>query len=288
VSIYEKDMLGHSKHEAAIMRIREFCTGKRVLCAFSGGKDSQACYHLLQESGVQFHAEYSITRFEPPELLRFIRQQYPDVTFRRAYKMSLHDEIAYRGLPSMWARWCCESKHVKTDGYDIAVIGVRWEESAKRRSTWRMFGYKQDKTAYLCPICDWTVEDVWEYLGTRPHCSLYDEGFARIGCVCCPLAPHKMKTDAERWPKTAAMLRKAGDAFVARMRAQGFRTKRTDCASWSKCGNPEAEYWRRWITTGQTAVPIEEYRRQVDDAPCLFEGSGFSEKDEAQEAESER
>ena len=33
------------------------------------------------------------------------------------------------------------------------------------------------------------------------YCKLYDEGFNRIGCVCCPLASKKYKErDFEKWP----------------------------------------------------------------------------------------
>lgn len=280
MSVYEKDMFGQSKHGMAIKRVTEFCSGKRVLCAFSGGKDSQACYHLLEEAGISFHAEYSITRFEPPELMAFIRARYPNVTFRRAYKKSLTEEIAYTGLPNMWARWCCAAKHQKTDGYDIAVIGIRWEESSRRRSTWRMFGFKPDKTAYLCPICDWTEQDVWEYLGDRPHCSLYDEGFSRIGCVCCPLSPSTIAANADRWPKTARMLKRAAYLFVDRMREQGYKTKRlTDCADWAKSADPHGEYWNRWLKTGQTQKGVEAFKNGVNEEHCVFQGSGFSEYD---------
>ena len=209
MSIHDKYLDGRDKVDVSIARLRMNCTGKRVLCAFSGGKDSQCCYHLLKDAGIQFTAQYSITRFEPPELVSFIRANYPDVSFRRAYKMSLMEEIAYRGLPNRWARWCCNAKHKKTDGFDIAVIGVRGEESARRMKSWRTFGRKQDGSYYCCPIFDWTEADVWEYLNERaiPHCCLYDEGFKRIGCVCCPLAPNNMRRDAARWPKTAAVLR---------------------------------------------------------------------------------
>ena len=281
--VFEKDLFGKSRHGLAIDRLREFCSGKKVLCAFSGGKDSQTCYHLLKEAGVEFHAEYSVTRFEPPELIKFIKEFYPDVTFRRAYKKSLIEEIAYCGLPNMFARWCCAAKHVKTDGYDIAIIGVRWAESSKRRGTWRMFGFKRDKTAYLCPIVEWSDADVWEYLCNRPHCRLYDEGFARIGCVCCPLSVKKMHSDSVRWPRTAAMLRKGGDAYIDRMRAKNFVTKRgKPCSDWRLYANPEQEYWNRWITTGKTcraigSIPVD------DNQICLFEGSGFSELDEGDE-----
>ncbi len=281
MSIHNNDLFGKNKYDTTIERIKTYCSGKRVLCAFSGGKDSQACYHLLKDAGVNFHAEYSITRFEPPELLSFVRANYPDVTFRRAYKKSLTDEIVYRGLPNMWARWCCAAKHQKTEGYDIAVIGIRWEESSRRRSTWRMFGFKPDKTAYLCPICDWTEQDVWEYLGDRPHCSLYDEGFSRIGCVCCPLSPSTIAANADRWPKTARMLKRAAYQFVDKMRERGYKTQRTDCADWAKSDDPHGEYWNRWLKTGQTQKGVEAFKNtgEQEEGLCLFEGTGFSERD---------
>jgi phosphoadenosine phosphosulfate reductase len=282
VSIYDPDLTGRTKHDLAIARIRNFCTGKKTLVAFSGGKDSQCCYHLCEEAGVPFAAQYSITRFEPPELLRFVRENYPGATFRRAYRKTLRAEIIESGLPNRWARWCCEAKHVKTEGFDITVVGVRAEESARRAKNWREFGYKPDRTAYVCPIIGWTTEDVWEYLALRgvPHCSLYDEGWTRIGCVCCPLSsPAKMQRDAARWPKTAAMLKDAARGFVERMRSRGFVTARgKPCADWCKSADPAEEFWRRWILSGQTQKPIDAAPKD-DDAPCLFAGTGFSESD---------
>jgi phosphoadenosine phosphosulfate reductase len=56
----------------------------------------------------------------------------------------------------------------------------------------------------LNPIIDWSHEEVWEYLNSReiPHCSLYDEGWARLGCISCPLSGEKgMMRDFARWPK---------------------------------------------------------------------------------------
>ena len=137
MSIYDPDLAGRTKHGIAIARIRNFCAGRKTLVAFSGGKDSQCCYHLCEEAGIPFSAQYSITRFEPPQLMHFIREHYPDVTFRRAYRHSLVEDIERSGLPSRWARWCCNAKHKATPGFDIAVIGVRAEESSRRAANWR-------------------------------------------------------------------------------------------------------------------------------------------------------
>ena len=261
--------------ETAVERIRYFCQGKKTLVAFSGGKDSQCCYHLCEAAGVGFDAQYSVTRFEPPELIGFIRANYPAVKFRRAYKRSRVEEIGDRGLPNRWFRWCCDAKHKKTDGFDIAVIGVRAAESARRAANWRIFGQKRDRSFYVCPIFDWTDEDGGEYLNSLgvPHCKLYDEGFTRIGCVCCPLAPTKMRRDAARWPKTANMLYLGHCKNWEKAVATGGQTTRGKPYRMLEWGTPRAAF-EHWLDTGMTING-----EKVPDEPCLFAGSGFSESD---------
>lgn len=277
MSVYDKDLLtGKDKVETAMSRIRQYCAGKRTLVAFSGGKDSQCCYHLCKMAGIVFSAQYSITRFEPPELIQFIRDQYPDVTFRRAYKRSLVDDIAENGLPNRWFRYCCDCKHKKTEGFDISVVGIRWAESSGRRLRWSSFGYKQDRTAYVCPVVDWINEDVWEYLNeiNAPHCCLYDEGFSRIGCVCCPLSPSNMRRDAKRWPKIANALFEGHKKNWNKAVCAGGVTKRGKAYKMLKHGSAEASF-EYWLDHGQT-IPIADNK---EDEPCLFAGTGFSESD---------
>ena len=63
--------------------------------------------------------------------------------------------------------------------------------------------YRTQKTM-VNPIVDWTDEDVWGFLNENgiPHCSLYDEGHKRLGCIGCPLAgTREMLRDFERYPK---------------------------------------------------------------------------------------
>lgn len=276
MSIYDKYLNGKDKLGISIERLQTFCTGKRVLCAFSGGKDSQVCYHLCRDAGLDFDAQYSITRFEPPELIKFIRENYPDVTFRRAYRCSLVEEIATRGLPNRWCRWCCDAKHKKTDGYDVAVIGVRSAESSRRAANWRIFGQKKDRSYYVCPVFDWTTADIWEYLNDRglPHCNLYDKGFTRIGCVCCPLAPKNMQRDAKRWPKVANMLYLGFCKNWEKAVASGGKTKYGNPYRMLEFGTPRAAF-ENWLETGMTIMTD----KPTQDEPCLFAGTGFSESD---------
>lgn len=279
MSLLDIDLItGRSKLDTSIMRIKEYCRGKKVLVAFSGGKDSQCCYHLCKDAGIDFHAEYSITRFEPPELMHFVRKVYPDVTLRRAYKRSLYEDIKHWGLPNRFFRFCCEAKHKKTEGYDIAVIGIRFAESARRRARWSLFGQKQDKTWYICPICDWSDAEVWEYLNEIkkiPHCKLYDEGYKRIGCVCCPLSPKK--SDALRWPKIANNLRNAFYAYYEEQKKKGFKTSKGKVIEYLANTSKE-ELFDNWLREGD-ARSFRYKDHQGEDLPCLFAGTGFSESD---------
>ena len=47
----------------------------------------------------------------------------------------------------------------------------------------------------VSPIIHWTEKDVWEFLNAQniPHCSLYDKGYKRIGCILCPMSNYKQK-----------------------------------------------------------------------------------------------
>lgn len=47
--------------------------------AFSGGKDSQALYHVARLAGVRFKAHMNLTSVDPPEVIRFVKENYPDV-----------------------------------------------------------------------------------------------------------------------------------------------------------------------------------------------------------------
>lgn len=64
MSILDKDLLsGKNKIDTAIERIQLYCHGKKVLVSFSGGKDSQCCYHLCKGAGIDFTAQYSMKWF---------------------------------------------------------------------------------------------------------------------------------------------------------------------------------------------------------------------------------
>ena len=53
--------------------------GNGYYLAFSGGKDSQALYHIAELAGVKFDAHMNFTSVDPPEVIRFVKKQYPEV-----------------------------------------------------------------------------------------------------------------------------------------------------------------------------------------------------------------
>ena len=129
----------HDKVELAIQRLKAFEPPEGYYVAFSGGKDSQCIYHLCEMANVKFDAHYAVTSVDPPELVKFIRANYPDVEFavprdkngKRVTMWSLIEE--HTMPPTMTVRYCCNYlKEVQGDGR-ATVTGVRWAEGVNRK-----------------------------------------------------------------------------------------------------------------------------------------------------------
>ena len=278
MALFEDTLFGHvDKVQKAIDRLKAFEPKEGYYLAFSGGKDSQCIYHLAKMAGVKFDAHYSVTTVEPPELMRFIKEQYPDVEWERHYwpdnpkynlpsgkrrQITMWNLIADHTIPpTRQARYCCSALKESGGGGRLVVTGVRWAESARRKAlhgvadiqtksrklheeametnstaarvnkngglvfmddnseTRRMVEqcYAKRKTT-VNPIVDWEDEDVWEFLNDVakvPHCSLYDEGFTRLGCVGCPLQGREgMLRDFARWPRYKELYIRAFDKMI--------------------------------------------------------------------------
>jgi len=191
--------------EQAIARLRKHEPEDGYYLAFSGGKDSMVIYDLAVRAGVRFDAHFHQTTIDPPEVLQFIREHYPDVAWTKP-KNSMFRMIVKHGTPpTRIIRYCCtELKEMHGTGRTV-ILGVRRAESARRKDR-PVFGESTRRagTFFCCPIVDWTAADVWDYIRSRslPYCSLYDEGKERIGCIMCPMqGPRGMLDDARRYPK---------------------------------------------------------------------------------------
>lgn len=194
---------------------------------FSGGKDSQCLYYLVKMAGVKAKTRMNLTSVDPPEVIRFVRTQYPDVELIKP-RMSIY-ELAKekRILPTRKIRYCCNEFKEMSGAGKVTLIGIRKEESARRakrqeisteikgkrvEETFDQWSEHEEKMVtcvggkdkiLVSPIIHWTERDVWGFLNVNgiPHCGLYDQGYTRIGCICCPMSsPRQKRKEIGRWP----------------------------------------------------------------------------------------
>ena len=127
-----------TKLDMALDRLRAFCPPEGYYVAFSGGKDSQCIYHLCKMAGVKFDAHYNVTSVDPPELIRFIKKNYPDVIWdyprdRDGKVITMWNLIPRKQMPpTRLARYCCAYFKESSGKGRVTVTGVRWAESSNR------------------------------------------------------------------------------------------------------------------------------------------------------------
>lgn len=227
---------------------------KGFFLAFSGGKDSQALYHVAVLAGVKFEAHYSLTTVDPPELVRFIRSKYPDVIIDRPPMTFAQLCIKKHALPTRLMRFCCGELKETGGAGTVTLTGVRKQESVNRskrneiETSDRKFSgtseqfdqftrtkeiegvqcIKGKDKIIINPIIEWSEADVWHFLNEVvkvEHCELYDKGWRRIGCLFCPMASKKeILKQGQAYPKYKALLLRT----IKTLRANGYMNNYTD------------------------------------------------------------
>ena len=106
--------------------------GNGYYLAFSGGKDSQALYHIAELAEVKFDAHMNFTSVDPPEVIRFVKKQYPEVDFIKPKKSIYQLAVEKQILPTMRVRWCCAEYKENSGAGRVTLIGIRHQESSRR------------------------------------------------------------------------------------------------------------------------------------------------------------
>lgn len=280
--------------QRSIERLKAFEPPEGYFVAFSGGKDSQCIYHLCELAGVKFDAHYSVTSVDPPELVRFIRSNYPDVAMEIPHDkdgkpITMWNLIPKKLMPpTRFSRYCCSVMKEVNGRERVTVTGVRWSESKKRKDTRGVVDvhseskklreklteagadyhinknggivmnddnditrrmveqcYRTHKTI-VNPIVDWSEDEVWHFLrevAKVESCSLYAEGFKRLGCIGCPMAGKARAVEFARWPKYKEMYLRAFARMIEEREKRGLMKEPT------KWKTPE-DVFEWWMETG--------------------------------------
>ena len=95
------------------------------------------------------------------------------------------------------------------------------------------------------PIYDWEDFDVWNFIRDRKmkYNPLYDKGFARVGCIGCPLAGNQKK-ELEMYPIYKLNYIRTFDRMLKRRKENGKDdvTGKTGLHCW-KDGEAVYKWW---------------------------------------------
>lgn len=256
------------KVQIAINRYKAFEPPEGYYLAFSGGKDSVCIKALADMAGVKYDAHYSVTSVDPPELVAFIRDKYPDVSRdiphdKDGKPITMWNLIPKKNMPpTMTVRYCCAALKETHGQGRVVVTGVRWDESVRRKNSRHLVDiggkssgiifnndnneakrmveqcYRTRKTL-VNPIIDWTDEEVWEFIRKYniSYCKLYDEGRKRIGCIGCPMNHKQAEEDFVHYPTYRKMYIKAFEKMIEEANKKGKPFKL------GKTGEEVMEWW---------------------------------------------
>jgi len=197
--------------------LRQFEPEEGYWLANSYGKDSIVVEDLCKVAGVKYESHHCHTSADHPKLIYFGRKYYPDTIVDKS-EWTMWNIIPVKGVSTRIRRFCCSYLKERGGEGRFTITGVRKAESANRRKNRGLLetfaAKKEDKILFndndddrkiieicafkgkrvLNPIIHWSDEDVWNYIKSRnlPYCSLYDEGYKRLGCIGCPMSYNRV------------------------------------------------------------------------------------------------
>lgn len=264
---------------------------KPLLVTYSGGKDSDTVLRLAQIAKIPFEVQHSHTTADAPETVYHVRDKFRELelagikceidyhTQPDGTRTTMWNLIPRKLIPpTRLVRYCCAELKEGGGKDRMITTGVRWDESTTRKSrgALEIISKRREKSIFLnndndedrrlfetCtmkgkrvanPIIDWETSDVMDFLtGEKVKlCSLYSEGWKRVGCIGCPMAGKHRYAEFARYPTYKKAYIRAFDKMMEMRRLRGMpRGVEVD-----ETGVDVFHWWMEdGILPGQTVLP---------------------------------
>jgi len=189
------------KQAQEVLKAAQKLFGEKMAVAFSGGKDSLVALHLALETlGPSTKVIYNNTTVEFPETTQYVQslsKQWNLNLLVAKPKKPFFSAVKETGWATHENRWCCRifkdspaHETMSVNNILAEITGTTRTESIYRRSLLPFrLPKKEPLIMRIHPIYDWNQWEVWRYIEDEnlPYNPLYDKGYQRIGCWCCPI-----------------------------------------------------------------------------------------------------
>ena len=267
---------------------------KPLVITYSGGKDSDTVLKLAKIAKIPFEVLHSHTTVDAPETVYHVRETFRELELAGikcdidyhvrtdGTRATMWNLIPKKLMPpTRIVRYCCSELKEGGGNGRFIVTGVRWDESNARKKTRgilevmaskrenkivlsndndedrRLFETCQMKGKRVVnPIVDWTTRDVLDFCSENKVslCTLYANGWRRVGCVGCPMAGTSMRYNQFAQYPT---YKKAYIAAFDRMIEE--RKRRCMMKGFTRMGDTGVDVFHWWmedgILPGQTVLP---------------------------------
>ena len=267
---------------------------KPLVITYSGGKDSDTVLKLAQIAKIPFEVLHSHTTVDAPETVYHVRETFRELELAgikcdidyhvRAdgTRTTMWNLIPKKMMPpTRIVRYCCSELKEGGGNGRFIVTGVRWDESNARKKTrgiLEVMASKRENKIVLSndndedrrlfetckmkgkrvvnPIVDWTTRDVLDFCSENKVslCTLYANGWRRIGCVGCPMAGTSMRYNQfAQYPTYKKAYIAAFDRMIEERKRRGMMK------GFTRMGDTGVDVFHWWmedgILPGQTVLP---------------------------------
>ncbi|MFC3883572.1 phosphoadenylyl-sulfate reductase [Bacillus songklensis] len=193
-------LMSQMKHCIDVIKWAYSEYGDKIVYACSFGAEGVVLVDLISKVNKKAKIVFLDTELhfkETYDLIDKIKRKYPSLNIQLVKpSVSLEEQAKLYGS-ELWKynpNYCCYLRKIaplteQLSGMEAWMTGLRRDQSSTRSHL--KFINKDDrfKLVKVCPIIDWTWEDVWNYIRINdlPYNELHDRHYPSIGCEMCTL-----------------------------------------------------------------------------------------------------